>query len=106
MRITDLFSKIPEYRTWQENLTSRHHLLTGLSGSAKTVMLAELFLSKQQSQVVVTDDLFHAQQLTDDLTNLLDEEQVFLFPVDEMLAEEIATSSPEFKSQRVQALNA
>lgn len=106
MRITDLFSKIPEYRTWQENLTSGHHLLTGLSGSAKTVMLAELFLSKQQSQVVVTDDLFHAQQLTDDLTNLLDEEQVFLFPVDEMLAEEIATSSPEFKSQRVQALNA
>src|SRR5699024_7901735 len=31
---------------------------------------------------------------------------VYLFPVDEMIAEEIATSSPDFKSQRVLALNA
>lgn len=106
MRITDLFGKIPEYQKWQEKLVSGHHLLTGLSGSAKTVMLAELFLTKKETQVVATDDLFHAQQLADDLTNLLSEDEVFLFPVDEMMAEEIATSSPDFKSQRVLALNA
>ncbi|GBG94318.1 transcription-repair coupling factor [Ligilactobacillus salitolerans] len=106
MQVTDLFGKIPEYQKWQADLTSGHHLLTGLSGSAKTVMLAELFLQKQTTQLIITDDLFHAQQLSDDLTNLLDENSVFLFPVDEMMAEELATSSPDFKRQRVLALEA
>ena len=106
MKITDLFGKIPEYNKWQGALASGHHLLTGLNGSAKTVMLAELFREKKQPIIVATDDLFHSQQLADDLTNLLDEDSVFLFPVDEMMAEEIATSSPDFKSQRVEALEA
>lgn len=106
MRITDLFEEITEYHQWQDNLETGHHLLTGLNGSSKTVMLAELFLEKKQTQIVVTDDLYHAQRLVDDLTNLVDENSVYLFPVDEMIAEEIATSSPDFKSQRVLALNA
>ncbi len=106
MKIMDLFGQIPEYHKWQEKLTSGHHLLTGLNGSAKTVMLAELFLEKRKTQVVVTDDLYHAQQVADDLGSLLGDDSVFLFPVDEMMAEEISTSSPDFKSQRVLALNA
>lgn len=56
--------------------------------------------------VVVTDTLAHANGLSEDLRNLLPENEVFEFPVEELLAAEIATSSPQFKLQRVEALMA
>jgi len=53
----------------------------------------------------VVDSLFHADQLVNDLSNLLDDDQLFEFPVEEMGAAELATSSPEYKAQRVLALD-
>ena len=48
-----------------------------------------------------------SQQLADDLENLLDPADVlFVFQSKKMLASEMATSSPEFKAQRVLALGA
>ena len=68
--------------------------------------LAELFLENAGPKLIICDDLYRAQQLADDLENLLDPADVLLFPVEEMLASEMATSSPEFKAQRVLALEA
>ncbi len=53
----------------------------------------------------MVDSLFHADQLVNDLSNLLDDDQLFEFPVEEMGAAELATSSPEYKAQRVLALD-
>ena len=72
----------------------------------KRFFLAELFLENAGPKLIVCDDLYRAQQLADDLENLLDPADVLLFPVEEMLASEMATSSPEFKAQRVLALEA
>src|SRR5699024_6751089 len=44
--------------------------------------------------------------LAADLENLLPEEEIYQFPVEEVLAAEVATSSPNYRLQRVQALNA
>lgn len=46
------------------------------------------------------------QELANDLENLLPAEEVYQFPVEEVLAAEVATSSPNYRLQRVQALNA
>src|SRR5690606_15113681 len=40
----------------------------------------------------------------DDLTVLVDEDKVHLYPVNELIASDIAISSPELKSQRIDAL--
>lgn len=104
MKLKEAFHSLPEVKEWSQKEAGRH-LITGLTGSAKT-LLAELFLENAGPKLIVCDDLYRAQQLADDLENLLDPADVLLFPVEEMLASEMATSSPEFKAQRVLALEA
>lgn len=82
------------------------HLLTGILGSARTLILKNIFQRLKKPMLVVTDTLSHAQELANDLSDVLDDEKVALFPVEELMATEIATSSPDFASQRVQALTA
>lgn len=45
-------------------------------------------------------------QVATDLMNRLPEEHVLTFPAEEMLAAEVATSSPNYRLQRVEALHA
>ncbi|WP_137597990.1 transcription-repair coupling factor [Paucilactobacillus kaifaensis] len=81
-------------------------LITGISGSARTLLLSALQQKSSHPQVIVTDTLFHMDQVAADLMNRLPEEKVFEFPAEEMIAAEVATSSPDYRLQRVQALHA
>lgn len=108
MDLSELISQTPELQkvcTQLKKKTGRN-LLTGVLGSAKTLILKSIFQQLKKTMLVVTDTLSHAQSLVTDLNNILDEEQVQLFPVEELIATEIATSSPDFQSQRVRALTA
>ena len=61
MELTKAFSSIEEVATWSKHAKGPgRHLLTGLSGSAKTLFLAEEFASSEGSLIVVCDDLYHA----------------------------------------------
>lgn len=106
----DLVSFISQSRLvseWQENLKdSTRQLVTGVAGSAKTLMLVSAYRQQKKNLLVVTPNLYYANQLVDDLLNLLPQEEVFLFPVDEVLSAEMAFSSPEARTSRVAALNA
>ncbi|MCZ2492002.1 transcription-repair coupling factor [Dellaglioa carnosa] len=105
MNLEAMMQSVPGVDNWLTNVEPHtRQLLTGLTGSAKTLMLATIFKNKNKSMLIVTDNLFHATQLNEDLTNFIDEENVLTFPVEELLAAELATSSPEFKSERVQTL--
>jgi transcription-repair coupling factor (superfamily II helicase) len=84
----------------------QRQLVTGLNGSAETLFIASLLHDQQRSIVYVTDTLYHAGQLVDDLANLLRDDELFEFPVEELLAAEVATSSPEYRSSRIDALRA
>ena len=107
MDLSELIGQTDELQTVRQQLMQPgRHLLTGVLGSAKTLILKSLFQQLKKPFLVVTDTLSHAQGLAADLTNVLDEEQVRLFPVEELVATEIATSSPDFQSQRVRALTA
>ena len=107
MQIEDLVAQTPQFRKVCEGLqTGQRQLVTGVSGSSKTTLLATLEQHLERPQLVVVDSLFHMQELAADLENLLPDGQIFQFPVEESLAMEIATSSPNFRLQRVQALNA
>lgn len=106
MELQDFMRQAPEYQQVVAATNKTRQLITGISGSARTLMISTLFQDNAQSMLVVTDTAFHAGQLVDDLQNLLDDEQVFNFPAEEMLATEIATSSPESRADRVRALHA
>lgn len=80
-------------------------LLSGLSGSARTVASAALYRKTKKSQLIITHNLYQAQKLYEDLVDLLDEDTVFLYPVNELISAEIAVASPEMKAQRLDLLN-
>ena len=107
MNLEAFMTQTPAYATVRQTLgTGQRQLVTGLNGSAETLFIASLLHEQQRSIVYVTDTLYHAGQLVDDLANLLDENELFEFPVEELLAAEVATSSPEYRSSRIDALRA
>lgn len=107
MKLTEQVKKQPAFQKIEKVVgQGKRQLITGVSGSAKTVLLAALKDELTHPQLVVCDSLFHMQELVSDLENILSEDQVFAFPVEEVLATEVATSSPDYRLQRVQALNA
>ena len=83
----------------------KEQLIAGLSGSSRTVLTAALYEQMKRPLLLVTHNLLQAQKLYDDIVNLLSEQEVFLFPANELIAAEISIASPELKAQRIEALN-
>lgn len=83
----------------------REQLVAGLSGSARTVFLAAIYEQTKRPVLIVTHNLLQAQKQYDDLVNLIGENDVYLYPANELIAAEISISSPELKAQRIEALN-
>ncbi|WP_430607239.1 transcription-repair coupling factor [Enterococcus sp. AZ170] len=93
-------------RDWQKQLTGNtRQLITGLAGSAKTLVMTSGFKEKNKKIVVAVPNLYYGNQLVEDFRNILSDEEVYIFPVDEVLSAEMAFSSPEARAERVAALN-
>ena len=105
MQLNELLSNTAEMTGFYDSLKEKgRHMITGVSGSVRTLLLADLEEKFQVPLIVVCDDLFHAQSLEEDLTNVFAEEDIDLFPVEENFAAAISASSPEYKAQRVRTL--
>ncbi len=83
----------------------KEQLITGLSGSARSVFLSALYKETARPLLIVAHNLFQAQKIYDDLVQILGSEEVFLYPVNEMIAAEMAIASPELKAQRLEVMN-
>ncbi|MFC0472887.1 transcription-repair coupling factor [Halalkalibacter kiskunsagensis] len=83
----------------------KEQLISGLTGSARTLFMSSLYLESKRPMLVITHNLYQAQKLYDDLVGLLSEEEVLLYPVNELISAEIAIASPEMKAQRIDVLN-
>lgn len=90
--ISDLQNGVPE------------QLISGLSGSARTLFMTLAQEKTQQPQLVVTHTLYQAQKLYDDLLEW-SEKDVLIYPVNELISAEIAVASPEMRSQRIEVLD-
>ncbi len=107
MQLADFFANMPQYQQFVAGFDQQgRELLTGIAGSARSLLIQTLMQKEQRPMIFVTDTMYHADQLTDELSGQLTDDQLFEFPVEELLAAEIATSSPDFQSQRIQALSA
>ncbi|WYQ42536.1 transcription-repair coupling factor [Bacillus sp. FSL W7-1321] len=106
--LQQLVGSVKEVRAVAKGIENdmNEQLLTGLTGSARTVVSAALFRETGRSQLVVTHNLYQAQKIYEDLVELLDEDTVYLYPVNELISAEIAVASPEMKAQRLDLLNA
>lgn len=83
----------------------KEQLIAGLSGSARSLLVANVQQALDRPLLFITHQLNQAEQLYDDLSGLVDESLVHLYPVNELLASEVAVASPELRSERIQALS-
>lgn len=105
MDLVELMAQAPDVQAILQKLTPHtKQLITGLSGSAQALFLATLHHHHTQPLLIIEPDMYHVNQLVNDLRELLPDEPINTFPVAEVLAAEVATSSPEARSERIQAL--
>lgn len=94
--LTDLISQARE---------AGNQLVTGISGSARNLLTTMVYDELDGPIVVWAANLLQATQLYEDISQINPTIPTFLFPVEESLAVELAFSSPEYRSQRVEALH-
>lgn len=106
MNILDFFDQNRELQAWQRGFAKKSRsLLTGLSGSAKHLVMANAFNNAPDKYVIVTDNQFHANELYDELAILVGEDKVFQFFSDDNIFAEYALASKERTAYRLEALN-
>ncbi len=87
----------------QEKLSEQ--LVAGLSGSSRSAYIACIYKKHRHPTVVVTHNLFQAQKLYEDLIQFVSDDEVFLYPANELIAAEMSIASPELRAQRIEVLN-
>jgi len=81
----------------------QEQLISGLTGSARSLFITALDQGNQK-KLIITNQLIQAQQLYDDLIELSNNKEVYLYPVNELIAVEMAVASPESRMMRIKAL--
>lgn len=107
MDMIQLIGKDAQVAEWSMYLEQRmsRQLITGLAGSAKTLLFAHAFKKLDKNLIILMPNLYYVNQLAEDLQHVLPAESIHLFPVDEVLSAEMAFSSPEARAERVATLN-
>lgn len=79
-------------------------LIAGLNKTARSLFIATVDKAIKRKTLVITHQLIHAQQLHDDLLEFSGNEHIYLYPVNELIASEMAIASPEMRGHRIGAL--
>ncbi|MDP4099182.1 transcription-repair coupling factor [Paenibacillus sp. P96] len=100
------FSKDADFGSITAGIASgmKEQLISGLSGSARQILMAAMVEQMQRPLLVLTHNMFAAQKIADDLQEALSSDRVLLYPANELVAAEAAVSSPETLSQRIEVL--
>ena len=104
--ITNFLQKEEDFQSIVDGLDAgfNEQLIAGVSGIARPLAISTLYKAKRKKMLVITHQLVHAQQLYDDLTDLLEDSHVYLYPVNELIATEMVVSSPELRASRIRSV--
>ncbi|MQW22668.1 MULTISPECIES: transcription-repair coupling factor [unclassified Lactococcus] len=106
MNIIEFFDGNRDIQNWQRSFSKRErHLLTGLTGTAKALVMANAYENNPDKYVIITDSQFHANELYDELSSLIDENDVYQFFSDDNVYAEFALASKDRIAYRLEALN-
>ncbi|MBM7646460.1 transcription-repair coupling factor (superfamily II helicase) [Scopulibacillus daqui] len=87
------------------NSGMKQQLVSGLTNAAKSLWMASVYKRRKKTLLIVTHNLYQAQKLYDDLEECLNADEVYLYPVNDLIASEISIASPELRGQRIEVLN-
>ncbi|WP_054951051.1 transcription-repair coupling factor [Numidum massiliense] len=81
-------------------------LVAGLGGSARALYAAAVYRELRRPIVFITHNLNQAQRLVEDLLEFLSEDDVLLYPANELIAAEMAMSEQANGGERIGVLSA
>lgn len=70
-----------------------------------SLLFAGIFVKKPDKYLLIANNLYSAQKIADFLATLIGEGNVYLFPFDDLLRNDLLTSSKELLAQRLYVLN-
>ena len=76
-------------------------LINNVNENLAAVLISSFLNTTKQNMLVVTANLFQAQKTYDKLVQVLGEEHVYFFPMDEFISAEMLASSSEFRKERI-----
>lgn len=107
MRFTEILQQNKAWHQLPDQLQPKQRFFVGgMTTSAKAAALASLFEQRTSSQLIVVNDVNSAVALAEQLQTFIAADQVQLFLTEDDLAPQLALSSPQFKTARLQTLAA
>ncbi|MDN6195397.1 MAG: transcription-repair coupling factor, partial [Atopostipes suicloacalis] len=104
-KLLDLLLKKDSFKKVLNNLTNESaQLITGIADSARAVLMAAIWEEKKNPLVIFTSNLHKANQLYDDLSIFVKEEQLFIYNVNDLIHTQLSIASPEEQAERIEAL--
>ena len=106
--LQQLFSQDKHINTFIQQIGEKAYdsqLITGLTGSARPVLISTIFKQYKKSLYVLSPNLLQAQKLVDDLSSLVGEDVVHYYPAEEFIAADLTIASPELRASRIATLN-
>ncbi|MBP2057283.1 transcription-repair coupling factor (superfamily II helicase) [Lactobacillus colini] len=85
--------------------TSPRSLITGVNDGAFSPVILQILNTLHKPLIIVEESEDKAQRLQSELSSLLGDEIVHMFPIDATIATQSAIASPDELSQRLNALN-
>lgn len=111
VELAQLLSSDTEFQSLLQHVTadSPDGLVTGLSGGARHLYFAALFLFQQQRQpgtslLIVTHSANEAESIADDIKEFLPDTPVFVYPERELLIADVIAFSRDVMVERLQVL--
>ena len=102
--IHEIIQKDERFQDLERIFGEKNILVTGLNQSSKALLILEQYLKHDKQLVIVTNNLYQADKLEADILQLLPPEEVFKFPVQDIMIEAFSTQSPDLMSERVRTL--
>lgn len=101
-KILDLLAKNPILTPLLENKKERFVVDDSVGIS---LLFSALFKRKPGRYLILTNNLYNAQQISNTIASLIGDEYVHLYPNDDVLRSELISASKEFLAQRLFVLN-
>ena len=99
--ITEYIKEDKRYQELNAVFGEENVLVTGLSSSAKATIIAEKFIHSPKQMLVITNNLYQADKLESDLLQYIDADDIYKYPMQDIMTEEFSTQSPQFMSESV-----
>lgn len=106
MQVSEIIAEDKELDSFiQKAPTSSRSLLTGVNDGAFSAIVLQILRESNKPLILVEETEDKAQRLQSELSNLLNDEIVHIFPIDATIATQSAIASPDELSQRLSAVN-